>query len=55
MKIDKAELFMKEESFFTDEEAEPTRADALVRTESFDFTKDQLLRVIDHTIEYIEK
>ena len=56
MKLDKAELYLTEKFFFTDEEAEPMRADALdtaikamkswqdlrelVRTESFNFTKD---------------
>ena len=71
MKLDKAELYLTEKFFFTDEEAQPMRADALdtaikamkswqdlrelVRTESFNFTKDHLLSVIDHTIEYIEK
>ena len=57
--------------FFTDEEAEPMRADALdtsikamkawkelrelVRTNSFELTREKLLKVIDDTIADIEK
>ena len=71
MKIDKATLYMNEKYFFTDEEHDPTKADAidtsikamkawrefreLVRTESFELTKEKLLQVIDDTISEIEK
>lgn len=71
MKLGKAELYLTEKFFFTDEEAEPMRADAidtaikamkawkdfreLVRTNSFELTREKLLKVIDDTIADIEK
>lgn len=71
MTIDKAVLFMTEKFFFTDENEQPFKADAidtsikamkawgdfreLVRTGSFELTREKLLEVIDDTVKEIEK
>ena len=71
MKLDKATLYMNEKYFYTDEIHDPTKADAidtsikamkawkefreLVRTNSFELTREKLLKVIDDTVADIEK